>query len=241
MPTLQHGDASIYYEEYGSGYPILLFAPGSLSSTIDFWHRGRWDPTAELASEYRVIAMDQRNAGRSRAPIRDSDNWDTYLADHIALLDHLGIERTHIMGACIGVSFALRLIEAEPERVSAAVMQQPIGANAPRTPSEAFTSWRDQLIDHPEATDAVLKQFHENLYGPLFIYSVSREFVRSCAMPMVVLPGNDQAHPYEIAEELARIAPNAEFIPDWKEGAAMEAAFGRIREFLRANTPVTSQ
>jgi pimeloyl-ACP methyl ester carboxylesterase len=184
--------------------------------------------------------MDQRNAGRSVAPIRGTDDWDTYLADHLALLDHLDIRRTHVMGACIGVSFALKLIEAQPNRVSATVMQQPIGANAPRTLSDGFARWREQLSGHPEATDAVMQQFHDNLYGPLFVYSVSRDFVRSCTTPMVVLPGNDQAHPFEIAEELAQLTPNAEFIPEWKEGAALETAFARVLEFLRANTPVAS-
>src|SRR5579884_1650831 len=102
MPYLQRGDTSIYYEEYGAGYPVLLFAPGSLNSTIDAWHRAHWDPTKELAREYRVIAMDQRNAGRSRAPIAASDTWETFLADHLALLDHLQVARCHVMGACIG-------------------------------------------------------------------------------------------------------------------------------------------
>ncbi len=240
MPYLQHGEASIYYEEYGSGYPVLLFAPGSLNSTIDAWHRARWDPTKELASEYRVIAMDQRNAGHSRARITASDNWDTFLSDHIALLDHLDIQRTHIMGACIGVSFALRLIEEQPSRVSATVMQQPIGANAPRTVSSGFESWRAQLTDHPEATDEVLKQYHDNLYSPLFVYSVTRDFVQSCDTPMLILPGNDQAHPFEIAKELSDLAPNSEFIAEWREGPAFDAAFQRVRTFLREHTPVTA-
>jgi hypothetical protein len=84
----------------------------------------------------------------------------------------------------------------------------------------------------------VLKAYQENLYGPLFVYSVSREFVRSCEKPLLVLPGNDQAHPYEIARELADLAPNAEFIAEWREGPAAEAAFQRVHEFLRSHTPV---
>lgn len=241
MPFLQRGDASLYYEEYGSGYPVLLLSPGSLQSTIDAWHRSPWDPTVELPSEYRVIAMDQRNAGQSRAPIRSTDNWDTFLADHIALLDHLGIQQAHVMGACIGVSFALRLMEVQPWRVSAAVMQQPIGANSPRTESGGFERWKASLTDHPEATETVLQAYHDSLYGPLFVYSVTRDFVRSCTTPMIVLPGNDQAHPYEIAEELAQLAPNAEFIPEWREGEALNGAFTRVREFLRSHTPVASR
>lgn len=240
MPYLRRGDASIYYEEYGSGYPILLLSPGSLLSTIDAWHHSPWDPTVELPSEFRVIAMDQRNSGRSRAPISARDNWDTFLADHIALLDHLGIQQAHLMGACIGVSFGLRLIEAQPERISAAVMQNPIGANSPRKESGGFDRWRATLTDHPEATEDVLNAYHENLYGPLFVFSVTRDFVRTCPAPMVILPGNDQTHPYEIAQELAELAPNAEFIAEWREGAAYDTAFKRVREFLRSHTPVAT-
>jgi hypothetical protein len=50
--------------------------------------------------------MDQRNAGgRSRAPVTAQDGWHSYAADHIALLDHLRIDRCHLFGQCIGGSF----------------------------------------------------------------------------------------------------------------------------------------
>ena len=240
MPTLEVGEVSIYYEEYGAGYPVFLGAPGSLQSTIDAWHRSPWDPTVELASDFRVIAMDQRNAGRSRAPIRAADGWQQFLEDQLALLDHLEIAQAHYFGACIGCSFAFKLIEAQPSRISAAVLQQPIGANEPRSVSGGFDRWKESLTGHPEATEEVLKAYQQNLYGPLFVYSVSRDFVRACAKPLLVLPGNDQAHPYEIAREIADLAPNAEFIPDWREGAARDAAFQRVREFLLSNTPVSA-
>ena len=131
MPYLERYGASIYYEDSGgSGFPVLLFAPGSFQSAIDWWHREdpAFDPTAYLAGEFRVIAMDQRNAGRSRALITSQDGWHNFTEDHVALLDYLGIERAHVLGACIGVSFALRLIQVQPWRVSAAVLQQPIGS-----------------------------------------------------------------------------------------------------------------
>ena len=234
MPYLQRGDASVYYEEYGAGYPVLLLSPGSLNSTIEAWHRSPWDPTKELAGEYRVIAMDQRNAGRSRAPITAADGWDMFLADQLALLDHLGVERCHIMGACIGVSFALKIIQAQPWRVSACIMQQPIGASAPRAENAGFDGWAKGLTDHPEATDAVLAAYLRNLYAPLFVYIVTRDFVRTaCPTPMLILPGNDNAHPYPIAKELFALAQNAEFIDGWKEGAGKDAAFRRVRAFLR--------
>jgi pimeloyl-ACP methyl ester carboxylesterase len=237
MPFLTRGDAQLHYEEYGSGYPILLLSPGSLQSTIDAWHSAPWDPTVELRDEYRLIAMDQRNAGESRAPITVNDDWETYCADQIAILDHLEVERAHCMGGCIGVGFALKIMQRQPGRVTAAVLQQPSGTNSPRTVSRGFDRWVAALVNHPEATPEVLQRVRSNLYDPLFVYTVDRDFVRSCDTPMLVLPGNDSSHPYEIAEEIAEIAPNAEFIADWMDGEAKTKAFTRVREFLRQHTP----
>jgi pimeloyl-ACP methyl ester carboxylesterase len=77
----------------------------------------------ELGSSFRVIAMDQRNAGgRSRAPITARDGWHTYTGDHIAVLDHLGIDRCHLYGQCIGGSFIMSMLKTRPERVVSAVL-----------------------------------------------------------------------------------------------------------------------
>ncbi len=241
MPAFERDGVSLYYEEFGSGFPVLLFAPGSLFSSIDYWRRpsSPFDPTVALAQDFRVIAMDQRNAGKSRAPITAQDGWHTYAADHVALLDHLGIERCHLLGQCIGGPFILKLLEVAPQRVVSAVVLQPIGRIGPLAPghSPIFEQWCASLQDHPEATPAVLDAFYRNLYAPEFVYAVSREFAASCRTPMVVLPGNDQAHPFVIGEELAKLAPNAEYIPEWKEGAAKEAAIKRLHAFLLEHTP----
>jgi pimeloyl-ACP methyl ester carboxylesterase len=80
MPTIEHRGATIYYEEFGHGFPILTFAPAGLQSVIDVWNRpaAPVNPTTEFAGRFRVIAMDQRNAGgRSRAPITAADGWHT--------------------------------------------------------------------------------------------------------------------------------------------------------------------
>ena len=55
--------------------------------------------------------MDQRNAGRSFGPLEVNDPWGSFAQDQLALLDHLGVERCHVMGCCIGCSFALKLLE----------------------------------------------------------------------------------------------------------------------------------
>jgi hypothetical protein len=83
----------------------------------------------------------------------------------------------------------------------------------------------------------VLEAFYQNLYGSGFVYSVDRAFVSSCRTPCLVLAGNDEAHPFPISEEVAKLLPNAEFIPEWKTGAALEAAKPRIKQFLATHTP----
>src|SRR5438874_664334 len=127
MPTFTRGETSIYYEVHGSGHPVLLFAPGGMRSSIPLWDRAPFNPVRELAGQFRVVAMDQRNAGRSRAPVTAADDWRTYAADHLALLDELGIDRCHLLGQCIGGAFILALAALAPQRVSAAVAMQPIG------------------------------------------------------------------------------------------------------------------
>src|ERR1700733_13503558 len=117
MPTFKRGDVSIHFEEYGAGYPILLFAPGGMRSSIEFWGNSPFDPTRELAADFRLIAMDQRNAGKSSGPITADDGWDTYTSDHIALLDHLGIKQCHVMGGCIGGAYLLGVTKHPPHGV----------------------------------------------------------------------------------------------------------------------------
>jgi pimeloyl-ACP methyl ester carboxylesterase len=243
MPSIKRDGATIYYEEFGQGFPILTFAPAGLQSTIRVWSdpSAPINPTTELASQYRVIAMDQRNAkgGRSSGPSGPNDGWHTYTADHIAVLDHLGIERCHLYGQCIGGSFIMSLIKAQPQRVVSAVLAQPIGRVGEMKPGRAarFDEWAKSLEQHPEATEPVLDSFYHNLYDRGFLYSVDREFVRKCQTPCLVLAGNDEAHPYPISEETAKLLPNAEFIPEWKSGAPLEKARERVKEFFAKHTP----
>src|SRR5262249_5539533 len=173
MPTFEHHGASIYYEEFGQGFPILTFAPAGLQSVIDVWNHpsAPVNPTTEFAADFRVIAMDQRNAGgHSRAPIPAQDGWHSYLPDLIALLDHLGIEQCHLYGQCMGGPFILSLLKAQPQRISSAVIAQTIGRVGAMPPGRSanFEAWVMTLKDHPEATDDVLEAFNQNLYGPGF-------------------------------------------------------------------------
>jgi pimeloyl-ACP methyl ester carboxylesterase len=242
MPSFEHRGATIYYEEFGQGFPILTFAPAGLQSTIAVWSQpsAPINPTTELAKNFRVIAMDQRNAGgQSHAPITAQDSWDTFTADHIALLDHLKIDRCHLYGQCIGGSFILNLLKTQPDRVASAVLAQPIGrvGAMPAARSARFEAWAESLKNHPEATPQVLDAFYRNLYGSGFVYCVDRAFVSTCTTPCLVLAGNDEAHPLPISEELAKLLPNCEFIREWKTGDALTSARARVKEFLSKHTP----
>jgi pimeloyl-ACP methyl ester carboxylesterase len=240
MPTFKRGDVSIYFEEYGTGYPILLFAPGGMRSSIEFWEKSPFDPTKELAANFRVIAMDQRNAGKSTAPITADDGWETYTGDHIALLDHLGIKQCHVMGGCIGGSYCLGIIKAAPDRISAAILQNPIGLS-PRNRDlflAMFDGWAQALKGgRPKLDDAALRQFRDRMYGGEFVFNVSRDFVRSCKTPMMILCGNDDYHPTETSKDIAALAPNAQLIENWKTSEVIGNTVKRVREFLISHTP----
>jgi pimeloyl-ACP methyl ester carboxylesterase len=240
MPTFKCDDVSIYYEEYGAGYPLLLFAPGGMRSSIEFWAKSPFDPTKELAANFRVIAMDQRNAGKSSGPISANDGWDTYTGDHIALLDHVGIKQCHLMGGCIGSSYCLGMIKAAPQRVSAAILQNPIGLS-PRNREmffAMFDGWAQALKpQHAKADDAGLRQFRDRMYGTDFVFNVSRDFVRSCKTPMMILCGSDDYHPTETSKEIAALAPNSQLVEHWKTPDLIGSTVKRVREFLIAHTP----
>jgi hypothetical protein len=105
--------------------------------------------------------------------------------------------------------------------------------------SARFNAWAETLKDHPEATTQVLDAFHQNLYGPGFVYSADRDFVSTCRTPCLLLAGNDEAHPFAISEEAAKLLPDCEFIREWKEGAALAAAKVRMKQFLAEHTPTS--
>ena len=149
------------------------------------------------------------------------------------------------MGYCIGGPFALKLIERAPERVAAAVFCQPVG-HASKTPDAMYDSGRDLwgpelCVRRPDVTVEVVEQYLHNLYRiqPDFMYSVSRDFARSCQTPMLVMPDDTPAHSYEAAMDLVELAPKAEVTAyPWKESEDLFAAtINQTREFLKAHQP----
>lgn len=239
MAFFERGDLSLYYEIHGEGFPILLFAPGGMRSAVSFWRGSEWDPIEALSPHFQVIAMDQRNAGQSKAPITAADGWRTYTSDHIALLDHLGIEKTHLMGGCIGGPYSFGVIERAPDRVASAVLQQSIGDSGENRElfHAMFDQWANPLKPSmPSVSEETWTSFRSNMFDHEFVYNVSREFVASCDTPLLVLMGSDPYHPESTSREIADLAPNAQLVEEWKN-PAVDGTVETVVAFLEAHTP----
>jgi len=248
MPFYERGNVRIRYEEAGSGFPLMLIAGGGLNSNVSYFKgRAPFDPIEEFKSEYRVIAADLRNAngGESTGPLEVDRPWEAYADDQLGLMDHLGIGQFMVIGFCIGGPFIWQLLKRAPGRVVAAVPAQPSGSR-PEMPdlfyNNNMTKWGPQLCARrPELTMATVDAFLNKMYRskPDFVFTVTRDFVRSCQTPILVLPDDTPEHPYAVAMETVRLAPNAQVsLYPWKESPQQIAlAVRHVRTFLRAHRP----
>src|SRR5215470_5713803 len=203
----EKGNVRIRYQEAGSGFPLLVTPGGGLNSRISNWRTAVINAMEEFKGDFRCITMDQRNAtgGESTGPIPVDNPWDAFADDQLGLMDHLGIRQFMFFGNCIGGSFALKLMQRAPDRVVAAILSQPIG-HRPEKPDVMYDSGRDGwakefLMRRPEVPMATIEKYLHNLYRaqPDFVYSVSRDFARSCQTPMLVLPDDIVAHPIQVS------------------------------------------
>jgi pimeloyl-ACP methyl ester carboxylesterase len=241
MPLFQKDATSIYYEIRGTGFPLLLLPPGGMRAGIDFWQRTAFAAPEIFAQDFRVIALDERHSGRSSGPIPAGNPWDAYLADHLGLLNHLGIEKCLVLGCCMGASQVLRLLHAAPQRIAAAVLEQPTAVNEANRQvwSKMWAEWADELLAKGlHASRAEFDDFRKRMWADEFVMSVTREAIAACRTPLLVLPGIDLLHPGAIGHEIARLAPNVELLEPWKEPAELvPATVARIRAFLHQHTP----
>ena len=238
MPFVEREGAQLYYESYGQGPAVLLIAPGGMKSAISFWSSTPWNPIEQLQDRYQVIAMDQRNAGASTAPVSAGDSWSTYTQDQLAVMDALNIEQFHVMGMCIGGPYSFGLIEAAPERVRSGTLFQTIGRDDNRDVFYAmFDDWAAPLKDKLEVDESAWLAFRENMYGgDRVLFNVDESFVQACVTPLLVLMGDDVYHPQSSSRLIAEHAPNVSFIEHWKDGANREAAMAQCAAFLNQHS-----
>lgn len=246
MSVYSKGDVRIHFEEAGSGFPLLLIAGGGLNSTIKHLKTSSpFNPLEEFKSEYRCIAADLRNSvnGQSSGPLEADRPWDAYTDDHLGLMDHLGIDKFLVLGFCIGGPFIWNLIRRAPDRIIAGVLAQPSGSR-PELRGNFYQSnmkgWGPALAaKRPDLTMEQIEKFLNKMYlaNDDFVFTVTRDFVRTCQTPVLVLPDDSPPHPYAVAMESAMLAPNAEVsMFPWKEPAErIPLAVRQIRSFLRAH------
>jgi pimeloyl-ACP methyl ester carboxylesterase len=244
----QKGNVKIHYvDTSGSGYPLLLISGGGLNSAISGL-RNPFDVFGEF-KEYRCIAADLRNAntGQSSGPLEVDRPWDTHTDDQLALLDHLGVNKFMVMGFCIGGPFIWNLLKRAPDRVVAAVPAQPVGFR-PEMPTVLYDGsmqgWGPDLVKRrPDITMAMIERYLTNMYKKSdFVFTVTRDFVRQCQTPVLVMPDDIPAHPYAVAMECVMLAPKAEVsMYPWKEPKErIPIAIRQIKSFLKAHKPLTA-
>jgi len=239
----EKGNVRIRYAEIGSGFPLLATPGGGLNSRISNWPTAVINIMEEFKNDFRVITMDQRNAtgGESTGPVPVDDPWGAFAGDQLGVMDHLGIDKFFFFGNCIGGPFAMKLMEKASQRVTAAILSQPVGHN-PRVPDYMYdagkTVWAKELRERrPDVSMETIEKYLHNLYRvrPDFVYSVSRDFAKSCQTSMLVLPDDVDAHPLVTSIDVASLCPNAEItVFPWKEPADLKArTINRARSFLK--------
>jgi pimeloyl-ACP methyl ester carboxylesterase len=249
MSFYEKGNVRIRYQDSGgSGYPLLATPGGGLNSRISNWPNAVINIPEEFRNDFRVITMDQRNAsgGESTGPVPIEDPWGAFADDQLGVMDHLGIRQFFFFGNCIGGPFAMKLMERAPQRVTAAVLSQPVGHRSDN-PDVMYNSgknvWVKEFLERrPDVSMETIEKYLHNLYRarPDFVYSVTRDFARTCQTPMLVLPDDVPAHPLQTSVDIASLAPNAEItVFPWKEPPELKArTINRVRTFLKARQTV---
>jgi pimeloyl-ACP methyl ester carboxylesterase len=252
MSFYQKGNVRIHFEDTGgSGFPLLIIPGGGLNSTIAWVGKGApFNAIEEFKGEFRCITADLRNAydGQSTGPLEVDRPWDSHADDQLGVMDHLGVKKFMVMGFCIGGPFIWNLLKRAPDRIVAAVASQPSGYR-PEMPTLSYDGnmkgWGPELVKRrPEVSMDTVDQFLTKMYktSPDFVYSVTRDDVRACRSPVLVMPDDSPPHPYAVAMETVMLAPRSEVtLFPWKEPKdRIPLGVRQARSFLRAHRPVTA-
>jgi hypothetical protein len=151
------------------------------------------------------------------------------------------------MGFCIGGPFIWNLLKRAPDRVVAGVLAQPVGSRPEMRDlfyEGGMKTWGPALVARrPDIKIETVDKFLTKMFrsNPDFVITVTRDFVRNCQTPVLILPDDIPAHPYAVAMESAMLAPKAEAsIYPWKEPKErIPLAVRQIHSFLRAHRPAS--
>ena len=130
MATAILDGISTRYEVTGSGPALLMYAPGGFDATVEKWSTlgvyARVKLLEHLPKKFTCIAFDRRECGQSGGRV-EPVGWQSFVAQGGALLDHLKIDRAHLIGGCMGVSCVIAFAVAHPQRVASQILWWPVG------------------------------------------------------------------------------------------------------------------
>ena len=236
MATFQNGNLTSYYEDAGSGAPLVLIC--GIGADLQVWRT----LVPRLVERFRVLTVDNRGAGRSSAP--DEPYTIGGMADDLhALLTHLGIASAHVVGWSMGGAIAQSLAIAHPQTVKHLVLVGSFAAPDGML-KNAITTWNNirrsnmnyeevaryvaRLIYSPSlANDAesyeayvqamVANPYRQSLNGfvrqaaALVGYAAPRE-LSSLRVPTSIFVGeHDQLAPPYLSKQLAAVIPGATY------------------------------
>jgi len=265
MPTAKVQGAEIYYEESGSGPPLILSA-GGLQGRGDSYY----PVIQELAQEHRVITYDRRFGGQSNSPLV-VQTWDMVCQDLFDLMDALGIEQAYLGGGSFGAAISFGCAYRRPERVRAIFPSNIAGGvicnaylaaklfksldmalNQGIAPiidafdrDDRFSPFSPERAQHdgdyretlekmdPEEFAQVMRGTITALFdGPFVSLGMSEDALKGIRVPTMIMPGNNDIHPRPVAEEVHRLAPNAQWGEVKPHSEAPQKYVRRVLEFL---------
>jgi pimeloyl-ACP methyl ester carboxylesterase len=130
VPTAVVDGITTRYEVSGDGPPLLMYSPGGFDSSLEAWRTvgiyKRLNLLEHLSRRYTCITFDRRESGQSGGRV-ERIAWDSYVRQGLGLLDHLGVDKAHLMGGCVGCSAVVAMGVAQPQRVLSMVLFSPAG------------------------------------------------------------------------------------------------------------------
>ena len=169
--SLSRDGDEIYFETVGQpGAPVVVLGHGA-GGNHAIWYQ----QVPVFARDYYVVTWDQRGFGLSTNR-NEQANPRTATADLLAILDHLGVERAHVVGQSLGGWAALGLAVAQPGRVRSLVLADTIGGIAiPEWWKAALQSPREGPFNHPALADRFCRENPERAHLYLQIGGLKRE------------------------------------------------------------------
>lgn len=131
MPFATLDGIKTHYVKQGSGPHLLMMAPRGFDSTLQSWDHGKWkemNAIETLTKHFTVVAYDRRESGESGGRV-ELLTWKLFAQHAKLLIEHLGIERTFVLGVCMGVGVATQFASLYPETCSGLILAQPVGGH----------------------------------------------------------------------------------------------------------------